>query len=247
MDNISRSTIFGAYPKWQHMPIPAEQRNGTTWSHQISEAWKCTTKEFVVTCLVRNFSSPMFGNMRHLVTKFANRNLLHRNSFMALKFSDDPTYNEKVYILQAKGAWKKIAVEVFPTVANTVDAANLYHLWEFEDEQRLPFDISHIRNIPEHLKDLADSDMPVEGIEFALHSVCSEKLSPNSYFGYLYLRSKDGHELKWKEKQIIKNQLAGKNITAVEVISDDLRNLGYTCLVCLPLGFELDFGIHNLQ
>ena len=239
MNSITRTHIYGSYPKWERFSVPESHMNGPTWERQLSEIWKCTTKQHFIICQIRNLSTSKFGSMRHIVTKVVDKACLKEHPTLAIINSLDPSYSEKVSILMAIGKWKQLALEVFPRTEDLVDRANLYHIWEVEDTSHLPFDISHIKQNPNFFAD--ESTGKGYSVEYELHG----KRSKNGIVGYLYLRSKDGSELKWKQKQQAKNDIIGEDMVAVEVISENFMKLGYTCLICFPIGYRLDFGINS--
>ncbi|MDD2979557.1 MAG: hypothetical protein PHN80_06240 [Hespellia sp.] len=65
---------------------------------------------------------------------------------------------------------------------------------------------------------------------------------------HLAIRNKDNTDIPWAEKYRIKNELIGKNRTAIEVFPDADRLIdaaGMYHLWVLPEGFEMPFGIHK--
>lgn len=62
------------------------------------------------------------------------------------------------------------------------------------------------------------------------------------------IRNRDNADIPWSEKQRIKNELFGRNATAIEVFPSedklvDKANMYH--LWILPEGFELPFGLHK--
>ena len=225
-------------PRWQRQPVPVEYRNGPTWYRQIDEIWLASNSKERIVVQLRNFSTPRFGAMRHLLIKVLNLKKFALQGTFAIRNSEDPTYEQKAWVLSTLGKWKKIALEVFPKTSELIYAANLYHIWEIESEEKLPFDLTPITQLPETLSEKLITKS--YSVDYELQG----RRTPYGNVGYLYLRSKDGTELKWKEKQEIKNEIIGEDLIAVEVISEKFSNLNYTCLLCLPIDYNLDFGLH---
>lgn len=64
---------------------------------------------------------------------------------------------------------------------------------------------------------------------------------------HAFIRNKDNTDISWAEKQKIKNELFGKNRTAIEVFPADNRlidHAGAYHLWVLPENMALPFGIH---
>lgn len=225
---------YATYPRWEQLPVPPMLKNGSSWERQIEQIWSAKGKNLTAICQFRTLNSSTFGSMRHFVLKIVDPHKVTRLGPIALRNSEDPTYEQKTWSLSCLGKWKKIALEVIPITSQLVDEANLYHLWEVEDEKVLPFSLSYIPRIPENLhKEVTAENYAVD------YEIKSEE-----NIRFLYLRSKDGKELKWRQKFDIKNKIVGPQVTAVEVISEDFLNLDYTCLVCFPKNFSFDFGLH---
>lgn len=222
--------------KWQRVPVPIFATGGNSWERQIDAIWKVRAgkKEFLVQ--QRNFLSKNFGEMRHHIIKKIDNEKLRREGFMAMRNSEEPTYIEKMWVLTSVGKWEKIALEVYPTESQVIDAVNLYHMWEMESEEILPFSIEECFIEPEAFEETVNVDGKIK------------YTSRTGFMGkerikYLYLRSVDGKELKWKQKQLAKNEIYSDSVTAVEVISGKGAEKNYSCLVCLPHDFKLGFGL----
>lgn len=229
--------------EWKSMDVPEVQQDGLTWERQISEVWQCNEEHRKLTCQIRDFKTPLGRPMRHLIVKDVNKDKYFDNPIIATLFAEDPSYYDRVSIIRELGKWKKLAVEVFPREKDLVDRANLYHLWEIEDRNQLPFDIDLIKDF----HDLKPSRYfsPFIGFDKAFdvnYSVALHTFKAGQ-FAYLFVTPIDGVELKWKQKYEIKNGIFGKNVMAVEVISEELGSLPYTCLVCYPWNYEIDFSL----
>lgn len=204
----------------------------------FSEAWKCRTGEDKVKlCLIDNVTTKKFGEMRHLALQTAlctDGKDLDLEAW--LRTIEEPTYAEKLDTMKKIGTWKKCGLEVFPTGENLVDYADIYHIWELSDKRLLPFSLDPIFDLPEELEEISVKGVKVK---YAIRVLKTEY----GRMAYLYLIPSNGTELRWKQKQRIKDELVG-NETAVEVIFDKAKKLPYTCLACLPMNYELDFGLH---
>jgi len=206
------------------------------WEEKFfDEVWKHESKTDSKLCAVDYLPTCSFGQMRHMTIKKVDKIKVEEQGLRAWILSDEPNYAEKLDALSNVGRWKKFGLEVFPTEEKLVDQANLYHVWEVENSNVLPFELNPIFDVPEEFEEVSGKDYDVQ---YALRVY-------NTRYGkiaYMYLKSKDGKELRWKQKQHIKNEIVGDE-TALEVIFDKAKNLPYTCLVCLPMGYKLDFGL----
>ena len=179
-----------------------------------------------------------FGATTHLTVKKIDVLEAARNKAKALILSEEPTYSEKVKIVSKLiNRSDIIAMEVLPNEENLVDQANLYHIWVAEKSQ-FPFSIIDTTTLPEG-KEWESEIVDGLDIEFMVRTKRYEK----GKAAYLYVRRKDGKELCWREKQKLKNELQYEGINAVEIISKHGIDKP-TCLLCLPLDFTLNFGLH---
>jgi hypothetical protein len=65
---------------------------------------------------------------------------------------------------------------------------------------------------------------------------------------HICIRNASNTDIPWSEKQRIKNELFGKDVTAIEVFPRDNRLIdeaGMYHLWILPDGFDLPFGLHE--
>lgn len=142
----------------------------------------------------------------------------------------EPTYKEKLMVLNEVGIWKKVALEVMPPQREVVDRANVYHLFEFEDLNNFVYNIAPIFQAPKLTRVSEDGKVEYHlSIEHAVQ--------------YLYLRDTSGEELTWWKKQKLKNQLIGTHRCAVEIIIKGMESKDYTVLICLPNGRTMDFTL----
>jgi len=202
----------------------------------FDEFWEMETEIKHTECSITRFKSNKFGEMLHLMLEITDLEKRKQNFLKALKDGEEPNFLEKLDALKNVGKWKQIGLEVFPTTEKLVDRANLYHVWELQSKEIFPFELEPIYILPESFEIIE-----VNGIliQYAL------KVNKTQYgpIAYLYLKKIDGTELIWRQKQFIKNELFGENLTAVEVISEESKQLTYSCLICLPIGYKLDFTL----
>lgn len=224
---------------WQKMPVPAQLTGGDYWSVNISEIWRCDIPDIMsMVVQIRYIPISKFGEMRHLIIKKVDQRKLKLNRMSALLNSEEPSYKEKHDVLKRLGKWKSIALEVYPSESNLIDSANLYHLWEFENERVLPFSINEIFEKPEFENSICFKNTNIR---------YSEK---SGYIGsspirYLYLKSEEGKNLTWYQKWRAKNEIYSSNVLAVEIISNKTIKNDYSCLICLPYNFKLGFGLRD--
>ena len=141
----------------------------------------------------------------------------------------EPTYRQKVMILEEIGVCKKIALEVMPPEMEVVDRENVYHMWEFEFPYSFHYGYAPILDVPEEFEN------EIDDVTYHIKS--------NGFSRYLYLKSNDGKELTWRKKQNLKNKILSPMDTAVEIITREMLEKDYTCLVCLPEFEYLDFKL----
>lgn len=223
---------------WRKMTTPPMSQGGDSWERQIDEVWACRSSQVSQVCQMRFFESKTFGKMTHYIIKKVDEQRIQREGILAALNSEEPTYAEKVSILGKFQKGNNYAIEVFPARRRLVDGANLYHMWEFQ-EKTLPFSTKPILSIPKPEEFEENWDGSAE------YAMCSGEKTEYGRVGYLYLKRTDGKPLKWREKQKMKDEIIGDDLIAVEVISSNMSHLKYTCLICLPMDYKLDFGIHS--
>ena len=143
----------------------------------------------------------------------------------------EPTYREKLNFLQEVGHWKLVAVEVMPRRENIVDRADVYHMFELTNPVQFTFDYKPIFETPSSYLPTYD-----DKYEYFLKG-------KSGSIEYLYLRRKDGKELRWWEKQNLKDCILGAHRCAMEVIIRGMENRDYTALICLPTGRDMGFTL----
>lgn len=202
------------------------------------EAWKCkVSNDKVRLCLIDHTTTKKFGEIRHMAMQTALSTDETGLDFIDwLLTVEEPTYAQKLDTMKEIGTWKKCGLEVFPTGENLVDRADIYHVWELSSKELLPFSLDPIFDLPQTFEEISVKGVQVE---YAMRVLKTEY----GKMAYLYLKPVNRQELRWKEKQAIKDEIVGDE-TAVEVICEEAKDLPYTCLVCLPMNYELDFGLH---
>lgn len=100
----------------------------------------------------------------------------------------------------------------------------MYHIW-IAQKSKFPFGILETTEIPEN-KEWESEKVAGLDIEYIVRTT-KNKFGKVAYF---YIRRKDGKELRWIEKQQIKNKLQSEELTAIEIISAE--GIGKpTCLI----------------
>lgn len=142
----------------------------------------------------------------------------------------EPSYRQKLMVLKEIGVWKEIALEVMPPQRDVVDREDCYHLWEFQYPYSFIFDHRPIYEAPKEFGD------EFNGIQYHVKTVGDVR--------YIYFKPENENEqIGWKKKQNLKNHVIGMDGTAVELILDGMADKHYACMVCLPRGRYLDFGL----
>ena len=204
----------------------------------VDEAWRWDYQTSTFLIQSSSWGMHCFGSTIHLSVKKVDIRQLLQNSVKAFNDSQEPTYAEKVHIAEKLITHSDpIAMEVFPDEKNLVDHANLYHIWGVQ-KSLFPFWIDQVAILPEN-KEWKETNIFGLNIDFIVHSF----KQPKGKLTYLYLKRKDGKELCWREKQKLKNALLPESINAIEIIVRS-NICSHSCLLCLPIGFSLDFGLH---
>ena len=142
----------------------------------------------------------------------------------------EPTYQQKLAVLKEVGVWKESALEVMPPEDEVVDRENVYHLWEFQYPYSFIYNIRTIYDEPENF------ELEYQGIQYHIVTV--------GVVRYLYFKPKNKEEqVGWRKKQNLKNYVIGFEGTAVEIITDEMSDKAYGCLICFPRNEYLDFGL----
>lgn len=139
----------------------------------------------------------------------------------------EPTYKQKVEIIQELGKWNKIALETFPSKSLPDDEEQVYHLLEFEDESFFVYDMTPIFEEPN------DFEGEIDFVKYHIRQV--------GKITYIYLKDNYDRGISWTKKQKIKEHLIPSSGFAIEVISEKMLDKEYTCLIVLPDNVELNF------
>ena len=204
-----------------------------------SQIWRAVEGEYIFLFQLIRWSSNCFGDITHIaITKNSPMQEI-MNGSIGTTDGYEPTYSEKVIITQKLiMSNSTVAMEIFPKQANVVDKVDMYHIWVCE-KREFPFGILETTEIPDGKEWESETVAGLE-IEYIVRTT-KTKFGKVAYF---YIRRKDGKELRWVEKQQIKNELQHEDLTAIEIISAE--GIGKpTCLMYLPEGYYLDFGLHR--
>jgi hypothetical protein len=112
---------------WIGRPSPKSKRIGTGWFGELDRVYVDEKQEYCV--MVRSVETE-WGKVDHACI----RNVPN---------SDIP-WAEKQRIKNEIFGQERTAVEVFPTTADLVDEANMYHIWVLPDGMKLPFGLKNI-------------------------------------------------------------------------------------------------------
>lgn len=215
--------------KWEKIKIP-EQFRGDSWETQMDEIWRFKGKmNFVVQ--KREFSCKL-GTMNHIIIK-----KISEENFEKEKFFDsvEPDYEEKIWIRQVVREINRDMLEVFPRESSLVDNANLYHLWFLPKDYQFPFSIEYPteRNYEE------------TGYFYDIMFGVKEIQTEYGKVVVLSIKSRDGKRIPWKSKQEIKDDLIGKEETAIEIIPKGVKSMkdNECYIIGMPHRFKLPFGL----
>ena len=225
------------YIEKQLREVSAKMKQSASWDKTYSQFdeyteemlhyWKCICPIWSFAVTVREFISD-WGSARHLciAKELPNKKAL------------EPTMGEKRNIIKGVKAERDIkmpvAFEIFPAKDNIVDKYDVYHLW-IVGEKSIPFRVN------------------INPLKFVFHwktrTINGKHIFYTSKrFGFrkpvkvYFLKPANGSELRWYDKQNFKDQFIGKDVVALEVITD--QYLGYSALICVPKAFsKLPFGL----
>ena len=209
------------------------------WSAEVRERWSYFGDEALIIVNIRDLLQTEWGKIRHLILHKVSFNEVKRRGLIAFLDAEKFSYSERVWILKEFGKSKNLALEVYPRQERLVDEVNVYHLWEIENADVLPFSVQECLSAPNFTDTVVIEDGTV--VEYGVKT----GIIKNQTFKYLFLRNANGTELGWKQKQQAKEEIYSWVVTAVEVIQEAAISLEYSCLICLPSLYELDFGIHK--
>lgn len=233
------SKDFSQKSEWSRIPnVDIVRRfNGEAY---VQDGWEWNKSHYLITIYSINVNRySRFGKITHLTMhKLDFCRAFYKGQYEAAINSLEPNYEEKVEIAEKLMDMENtVAIEVFPNQRNLVDEANVYHIWGI-DKTKFPFDIEKAFTLPED-KEWEKENVEGINIEYMVRTT-KTKLGKVAYF---YLRRVDGKSLSWKEKQLLKNELQHESLTAIEIISEQGIDKT-TCLIYLPIGTFLDFGLH---
>ena len=225
---MAKKESFSNLSKWKKVELP--KLRGNSWDTQMSEAWRYDGEmNFVVQ--KREFSCEL-GTMNHITVKKISEENLMKGKFLD---SVEPDYEEKILIRQLVGEEKRDMLEVFPRESSLVDAVNLYHLWILPKDYQFPFSIEY----PAERK--YEESGYFYHIEFGVKEIQTEY----GTLVVLSIKSKDGKRIPWKSKQEIKDDLIGKEETAIELIPKEVTSMkeDECYMIGMPHRFNLPFGL----
>lgn len=239
MEVLKRSNPFYGWDRSPQKEIDRLREASPSFVEPIDEMWTWKRSSDMFTVQVHHMGSRKFGTMTHLTVKKLDMADAFHDFLHAFIHSQEPNYSEKVAIVQKLvGRSDMVAMEVFPIHANVVDNANLYHIW-IAEKSKFPFSTVEISTLPEN-KEWESETVGDLDIEYMVRIQKRESFKSV----YMYIRRKDGKELRWWEKQRLKNELQYEGLNAVEIISKYGVDKP-TCLLCFPSGYTFDFGLRS--
>lgn len=108
--------------KWIGKPSPKSLRQGTGWLAEMNRCWVDDAFDY---CVMARTIDTEWGHVDHMCM---------RNSYGV-----DMLWIEKQEIKNELFGEYRTAIEVFPTSAELVDEANMYHLWVLPKGFKMPF------------------------------------------------------------------------------------------------------------
>lgn len=139
----------------------------------------------------------------------------------------EPTYSQKLRIIQELGRWKEVALEVMPPESEVVDVEEVYHIWEFQ------YIYSFFINVGPIFTEPSNYENNFAGVDYHL-----ERQN-----GAIYAYFKDREHMTWRKKQALKNHITIPENTAVEIICEAMESTNHGCMIILPPFECLDFGL----
>lgn len=226
-------------PEWTRIPDSQVKSINNPFAEPIDEMWQWRKGTKVFLIQLHYLGEKCFGEATHLTIKKVDMlDVLQKGKLEAMINSQEPTYSEKLKIVRKfTDTNSTIAMEVFPKEREVMDQANLYHVWTAQKSQ-FPFGIKEATELPKGKEWECETVGDIE-IEYMVRVSKTDR----GKIAYLYLKRRDGKELCWREKQLIKNELQSEELMAIELITKHGEGTP-TCLVFPPIGFELDFGLH---
>lgn len=109
--------------RWIEKPSPKSMRKGSGWFGQMNRSYTYNREYAAIT---REINTE-WGKVIHCA--FRNKD------------GTEISWKEKQWLKNSLFGENRVAVEVFPSKDRLVDAANMYHIWVFEEEFELPFGI----------------------------------------------------------------------------------------------------------
>lgn len=107
---------------WIGKPSPKSMRKGTGWFGELDRVYVDEKQEYCV--MIRTVETE-WGLVEHACIRNA--------------LNTDISWSEKQRIKNEIFGEDRTAIEVFPTTANLVDEANMYHLWVLPESFNIPF------------------------------------------------------------------------------------------------------------
>ena len=117
-------------------PRMVQEKFGIYRGQWMKEMDRCWIRKEDGCCVCSRLIRTLWGTVEHVTITRGNKDKILTNDG-----SGDFTWAEKQQIKDELFGKKRVAIEVYPPEDRLVDMADVYHLWVFEKNFRLPFGI----------------------------------------------------------------------------------------------------------
>ena len=134
------------------------------WVQQMDRCWNSDDGYQVCTRLIQT----EWGKIEHATIKYSDKLTLSMNG------ENDIPWKIKQEIKNELFGENRVAIEVFPTEKNKIDVMDIYHLWVFPKNFKMPFGIhpkedKQCKYIPRgvgNIQQLVDNSREMFGVEY---------------------------------------------------------------------------------
>lgn len=105
----------------------------------MPEMDRCWIRKEDGCCVCSRLIRTQFGNVEHVT--ISRKDPANPDAILTTDGSGDLGWAEKQKIKDELFGAKRTAIEVYPSADRVIDAADVYHLWVFDKNFRLPFGI----------------------------------------------------------------------------------------------------------
>lgn len=108
--------------KWIGKPSPKSLHQGTGWFGELNKVWVDDARDY---CVMSRTVETEWGTVQHVCIRNA--------------YNTDIPWIEKQAIKNELFGEEVTAIEVFPSMSELADEANMYHLWILPNNFKIPF------------------------------------------------------------------------------------------------------------